>query len=95
MSMYEGAMFWLANTTLIDVNHHFCAFLGRTLHVSCVCVRVCVCVCDCVVFFVKGDFLKIRTQFAVKMLLCIIYIYFFFPPFRPLLRRCFGWKLLQ
>lgn len=60
----------------IDVNHHFCAFLGRTLHVSCVCVRVCV--CDCVVFFVKGDFLKIRTQFAVKMLLCIIYIFFFF-----------------
>lgn len=58
----------------IDVNHHFHAFLGRTLHVSCVCVRVCV--CDCVVFFVKGDFLKIRTQFAVEMLLCIIYIFF-------------------
>lgn len=86
---------WFGLPTLlsqIDVNHHFCAFLGRTLHVSCVCVRVCV--CDCVVFFVKGDFLKIRTQFAVKMLLCIIYIYFF-SPFRPLLRRCFGWKLLQ
>lgn len=58
----------------IDVNHHFHAFLGRTLHVSCVCARVCV--CDCVVFFVKGDFLKIRTQFAVKMLLCIIYFFF-------------------
>lgn len=42
---------------------------------------VCVCVCVCVTvwcFFVKGDFLKIRTQFAVKMLLCIIYILFFF-----------------
>lgn len=42
-----------------------------------VCVCACVCVCDCVVFFVKGDFLKIRTQFAVKMLICIIYIFFF------------------
>lgn len=57
----------------IYVNHRFHTFLGRTLHVSCVCVRVCV--YDCAVFFVKNDFLKIRTQFAVKMLLCIIYFF--------------------
>lgn len=74
---YEGAMFWLANTTLSDrCEPPLPCFSGE--NPACVlCVCVCVCVCDCVVFFVKGDFLKIRTQFAVKMLLCIIYILFF------------------
>lgn len=90
--LYEGAMFWLANTTLSDrCEPPLPCFSGE--NPACV---LCVCACVCVTvwcFFVKGDFLKIRTQFAVEMLLCIIY--FFFPPFRPLLRRCFGWKLLQ
>lgn len=50
----------------IRVNHRFHTLLGRT----CMC-PVCACVYDCAVFFVKNDFLNIRTQFAVKMLLCI------------------------
>lgn len=90
--MYEGATFWLANTTPLDICEPPLAYFSgeNPACVSCVCVRVCM--YDCAVFFVKNDFLKIRTQFAVKMLLCIIYIFF---PFEPLLRRCFGWKRLQ
>lgn len=56
----------------IDVNHRFHTALGRT----CMCpVCACACVYDCAVFFLSNDFLKIRTQFAVKMLLCIIYFF--------------------
>lgn len=58
----------------IYVNHRLHFSGENPACVSCVCVRVCM--YDCAVFFVKNDFLKIRTQFAVKMLLCIIYIFF-------------------
>ena len=88
--MYEGAMFWLANTTPSDICEPPLPYFSGENPACVLCVRARV-LYDCAVFFVKNDFLKIRTRFAVKMLLCIIYFF----PFDPLLRRCFGWKTLQ
>lgn len=68
-------MFWLANTTPSDICEPPLPYFSGENPACVLCVRACVCVYDCAVFFVKNDFLKIRTQFAVKMLLCIIYFF--------------------